>query len=174
MLCGWAWVAQDNELSLTQKVTELKQFDLNSPNLPLDELGAHLRRNVSDVQGLDWTRFEDLTNDVFKANGFQTIQTARTKDGGADILLLASADDCIAGIVECKQYDRGRPIGVSTVRSLVGAAVYWDVREAYLVTSSSFTSYSKKSVEEFKERGYHLNLVDATEFLKRPNLAGPL
>src|SRR5450755_2109674 len=39
MLCGWAWVAQDNELSLTQKVTELKQFDLNSPNLPLDELG---------------------------------------------------------------------------------------------------------------------------------------
>lgn len=166
MLCGWSWSIRDHKhFGGEHRVKRLKKFGINSLKVGLHELGTHLKIHADQLQLLDWKRFEDLTNAVFREHGFETIQTARAKDGGADILLIGAGGQ-VSGIVECKRRKRDNAIGISTVRSLMGAAILWETREAFLVTSGTFTSYSRRSVLDYREKGYALNLVDATEFLR--------
>ncbi|MEE9340017.1 MAG: restriction endonuclease [Methylococcaceae bacterium] len=165
LLCGWSWRQRSyKDLTPRTKVYQLKEFEISSLNVSLAEVGTYIKNKFADPSSLSWERFEDLTNDVLKQHGFQTIQTARTHDEGADILLIGSSDK-VEGIIECKKYAANRPIGVSIIRELVGSSILWETKKAYLVTSSVFTSFSKKAVKKFSARGYELNLVDATEFL---------
>ena len=166
MLCGWYWYcSSDDKCFEGIRHSSLAGFDINSPDLGLDELGTYLKHRFADPTALSWERFEDLANDVFKARGYRTVQTARTKDGGADVLLLGAGDK-VSAIVECKKYSKENTIGVALVRTLVGSAVYWDVKEAYLVTTTMFSSVARNYVTDFRTRGYAVNLIDCTEFLK--------
>ena len=167
-LCGWyshvgfedEWGDYDCALAI------LKEYDVNSPELPLRELGAHLKRRSSDIYALDWLRFERLVADVFKEHGFLAVPTPPIKDKGADIVLLSHDKTGVQAIIECKKFSRHRRVGVSLVRQLVGAAVDWETEKAYLVTSSGFSSFARQLVVDYRMRGYEVDLVDATAFLK--------
>lgn len=162
LLCGWyLYVEPDG----TEESAVLRIFDINSPNLPLDELGAHLRRSFADLYNITWRRFEALVADVFKANGYRVILTRQARDGGADIIVLRSESAHQEAIIECKKYAKRRRVGIQVVRAVVGAAVSWDVRRAVIVTSSAFSRDARLSTTEFQRRGFALDLVDAAELL---------
>lgn len=167
-LCGWRlWTySGDRGIPESQQVCKiLKQFNINSDGVGIDELGAHLKSHFSDIYALEWRRFEELAEDVFKNQGFETVLTCPSNDGGADVLLLERRSDRIQAIVECKKYSASRKVGVSLVRNLVGAAVEWDTRQAFLVTTSDFTRGAKLAAKSFRNKGYAISLVGSTELL---------
>lgn len=144
----------------------LKQFDINSSEIALAELGTYLKHKISNVHNLSWRRFEELVEDVFRAYGFRTSLTQQTRDGGADILIMHNERDSIEAIIECKKYANSRKIGIGIVRALVGAAVDWDVRRAYLVTTTDFSVDAMKKAMDYKKRGYDIDLVAMSDLLK--------
>ena len=94
-LCGWylynwadhqRWSA-DNTIVYRSQLAVLKQFEIDSYEVTLRELGTYLRHNFSDVYALDWRRFESLVANVFKEHGFDAVLTQQTRDGGADVLV---------------------------------------------------------------------------------------
>lgn len=92
--------------------------------------------------------------------------TQCTRDGGADILLLNDETNGVQAIIECKKYARNRTLGVIAVRTLIGAAVDWDVRRAYLVTTSDFSSVARFKAIDYKKRGYEIDLIAASDILR--------
>ena len=167
-LCGWAdlFVHENEEFGLWEStVSVLREFDINSPQVAFRELGSHLRTRSGDLYDLHWRRFEELVGDVFREHGFRVVLTAPTKDGGADLLLLAQ-DGGLFAIVECKKYAEHRRIGVDLVRTLVGAAVDWQVRDAYLVTSSEPALDAVAKAQDFARSGYRVTLIGASTFLE--------
>ncbi len=140
----------------------LKNFqDLNSVELSVEVVGSFLRRSYSDIYSLDWRRFEEIVDGIFRQQGFETVLTQRTKDGGADVLLLSNGS--IQAIVECKKYGASRTVGIAAVRSLLGACVDWGVRRAYLVTTSRISKAAQIKATELRKQGYDIDLVAATE-----------
>ncbi len=169
-LCGWQHVEDwGQEVIFTSGETRaqyraLEEFDVNSPHLALAELGTHLKRNVSDIYALGWRRFEEIVNDVLSRNGFQTVLTQPTRDNAADILIL-SKDSKVDAIVECKKINRGRKLNVNVVRTLIGAAVDWDVRKVWLVTTGGLTRPATQRVDIYRKRGFEFEIVKAQELL---------
>jgi hypothetical protein len=92
-------------------------------------------------------------------NSMRTILTPQTHDGGADIFILQDDSNTKSAIVECKRNAPDRKIGVDLVRYIVGVAVRWDVRKAYIITSSSFSSGAFSSAVDYRSRGYEVDLV---------------
>lgn len=90
--------------------------------------------------------------------------TQPTADGGADIVLLSNGNT--HAIVECKKYAESRTVGVELVRSLVGACVDWNVRRAYLVTTTGISATARAKASDYRRLGYDIDLVAATELAK--------
>ena len=172
MLCGYSFEQLDfGDISSTLTYKTLKSFGVSSPEVTLQELSSHLKRQYSDIYALSWEKFEDLVEHVFRQSGFRTVQTVRRKDKGADILFLGKGDR-VEAIVECKKYARTRTVGVALVRQLLGAAVMWDVRKAILVTTAGFTSCAVQDATDAEARGYECELVRATELLQLLDVRG--
>ena len=147
----------------------LREFDIDSPSIAISELGTHLKKNFSDVYGLDPWRFEEVMNDVFRAHGYKTILTQRRKDDGADIILIGGNNDRM-GIVECKRYSKSRKIGVELIRQLMGTIIQWEVRRAYFVTTSDFTAGAREVARKYTKQGYEFDLKAASDILKMLNV----
>jgi restriction system protein len=141
----------------------LKEFDLSSDELQLEELASHLARNYSDIYSLNPRRFEKLVTNIFSSNGYETLLTRSTRDDGVDIFLLKNGGRY--GLVECKRYDSSRKIGVKHLRELVGACVYWDVKRAVLVTTSDYTVPAHQRRAHYLNRGYDIDLIMASDLL---------
>lgn len=175
-LCGWSidYVVEGSytnpwEPIITYHIksaTILREFAINSADLGFAELGSFLKTHPSAVHTLHWRRFEELVADVYRQLGFRVVLTQASQDGGADILVLHHDGREISTIIECKKYSRGRRIGVSLVRTLVGAAVMWDVKRAVLVTTSDFTSGARISVHNYRSRGFEVDLIAASELVR--------
>ena len=145
----------------------LREFSLDDHGVLLTELGSHIKRSFSDIYSISWERFEDLVADVYRRNhGGQVVQTARSHDGGADILLLSLDGLFIDAVVECKHYAKSRKVGVELVRQMVGVCVDWEVLRALIVTSSAFTSNATDLATRFKTFGFNIDLVGASELLR--------
>ena len=146
------------------EVARLKELELSSSEIGLDELGTHLRRNIRDIYGLAPRRFEELVEDVFINLGYGTRLSRQTRDGGFDILL----EDCAGGqiLVECKRYARHRKIRVSAVRELLGVQLRKGVRFGKLIATTVFTEPAREEAVEVREgeSGFQLDLVDIEEF----------
>jgi hypothetical protein len=172
-LCGWIHMSYDFDEpgsmshGLRYFASTMRCVSLSDNALALDELGTHLRRCFSDVFALSWERFEDLAADVFRRiQEYEVIQTVRSGDGGADLLILSGDGRTVSSIVECKKYAPERRIGVAYVRQLVGACVDWDTRRATLLTTSTFTEGAHALQRRYASRGFELSLADGTELLK--------
>jgi len=158
-LCGWClhennWVDWEFDKA---EAAFLVECHVDDSAIGLSELGSHLRRRKDDVYALSPRRFEMLVADVFRALGFRTVLTASTRDGGVDVFLLHHETAERIAIVECKRYAADRKVGIQTIRYLVGAAIEWGVRSAYLVTSSSFAGGVRSRLPAF--RGVSVELI---------------
>lgn len=168
--CGWMyhWFFETDGYNFTPAsyviASELRELELNSTELRVAELATHLRRRREHLYDLSPRRFEELVTGLLRDLGFTAIHTGRSGDGGADIVLFSEWRKF--GIVECKRYARERRVGVEVLRSLVGAAVDWEVRRVYIATTSSFTRGLVTKVDRYRAKGYVVELIDASTLLR--------
>lgn len=178
-LCGWLYRLESHlGTTLTDLETNyvLQHFSLDSESVALHELGTALRHDRAGVYQISPRRFEMLVEDIFARLGFKTLLTPSTRDGGADILILHNTSQRLIAIVECKHFRNHRVVGAGIVRCLVGAAIAFDVRKAYLVTSSDFTPPARHTAESMRVHGYEIDLValaDLAQLLGVYNTALP-
>lgn len=169
-LCGWILVVWESGLfgvfGCGCYGSALREFNINDREVSLAELGTHLKGAFSDIYTLSWERFEDLVADVFKRNhGGQVIQTLRSADGGADVILLSHDGTSIDTVVECKRFAQHRKVGVDLIRQMVGVCVDWQTAHAIIVTSSGFTSNAVDLTARFRSHGFTIDLIGANELL---------
>jgi restriction system protein len=123
-----------------------------------DVLIDQLRRKPDDLFKITPRQFEEVVAELLLGMGMEVELTPETRDGGKDILAyMQTPIGRILTLVEAKQYDRNRPVGVSLVRSLFGTLVDHQATSAMLVTTSRFA----KPAQQFQERHkYQLELKD--------------
>ena len=99
---------------------------------------------LDDVSRRD---FERLIAELFARMGFEIELSRQSKDDGIDFLAIRPERVApIILIVQCKHPDSNKPssrrrrIGVELMRELYGTAVWNDVRNCIMVTSSKFTA----------------------------------
>jgi hypothetical protein len=130
----------------------------------------HLRKQPTDVFRISPYRFEDLVAELLEGMGYSvtmasTLNESASGDLGRDILAWGE-DDCgsYLMVVDTKNYRKDRPVGVRTVRGLLGAVEDEMVRRrirdrsrvrGMLVTSSRF---SAEALEFQRRHMYRLTL----------------
>jgi len=112
-----------------------------------------------DLLRMDPGEFEDLVADLFRAMGLQTQTTARTGDGGVDVI--AVDPDPIRGgrmVIQVKRYDSTIP--PSVVRDLYGTVLHEGAIKGILVTTAGFGPSSYQF-----SQGKPLTLINGPELL---------
>ena len=104
------------------------------------------------------TDFEKLCALLFQKMGYRTQVTAKSNDGGYDIILRSGQSKAI---VECKCYSLGNKIGRPAIQKLVGANNIAMADGMVFITTSEFSSYA---VSYAKEVG--VELIDGHKLLR--------
>lgn len=91
------------------------------------------------LRELEWKRFEVLCGTYYEKRGFRVETIARGADGGIDAKLYYGQIKEPVGLVQCKAWS-SRPVGVKTVRELLGVMVHNKVAKGILHASGSFSS----------------------------------
>ena len=114
-----------------------------------------------------WAAMEDATAAILRSFGFDVRVTARTKDGGVDIILDRLSDGPI--FVQVK-HSRNK-VDVRVFRELVGTMVLGGVHKRLLVTSPTFTEGAHALKDTADLRGLPVELVDGERFLSALKLS---
>ena len=97
---------------------------------------------------LDPRQFEELVAELWRSLGYETELTARTKDGGRDIVAVRRFEANVRFLIECKRYDPSHKVGVELVRALYGVRMHERATKGILATTSSFTRGAKEFFAE--------------------------
>lgn len=112
------------------------------------------------------TDFEKLCALLFQRMGYRTLVTAKSNDGGYDIILWKGQSKAI---VECKCYSMGNKIGRPAIQKLVGANNTALADGMVFITTSEFSSYAvsyaKEADVELVDGHRLLNLLNEYVFL---------
>ena len=117
-----------------------------------------LKKKPLDLFKITPRQFEEVIADLLEGMGMEVELTPATRDGGKDILAYMDTPlGKLLTLVETKQFNKNRPVGVSLVRTLFGTLVDHKATNGMLVTTSRFA----KPAQEFQERHkYQLELKD--------------
>lgn len=120
--------------------------------------------NCNEIQGIinefsnEPTKFEDFCADLYKKMGYKTKVTAKTGDGGYDIVMNYNNKKYI---VECKCYDQKHSIGRPMIQKLVGANQEAKADNMIFITKSNF---SKDAIVFAKTT--NVELIDGDKLLE--------
>jgi len=107
---------------------------------PIDHVVLESAKDPSLIRTLSPVDFEQFLARVFSGFGFNVEVTARSHDGGVDILCMTSAHGIPLKVaVQAKRYAATRPVSVSLVRSFVGANALIKANKLVYVTTSRYT-----------------------------------
>ncbi len=126
-----------------------------------DVLIERLKREPDGLFKISPRQFEEVIADLLTDMGMEVELTPATRDGGKDILAYMKTDiGKFLCLVEAKQHNKSRPVGVSLVRSLYGTLVDHQATSGMLVTTSRFA----KPAQDFQQRHkYQLSLKDYSD-----------
>jgi restriction system protein len=148
---------------LKDQTSQKKIIELVAPQIITanDSLIFTLKKRPGDLYRITPRQFEEVIADLLTDMGMDVELTPATRDGGKDILAFMKTDiGKFLCLVEAKQYNKHRPVGVSLVRSLFGTVVDHQATSGMLVTTSRFA----KPAKEFQERHkYQLSLKDYSD-----------
>ncbi|MDB8545800.1 restriction endonuclease [Turicibacter sanguinis] len=120
-------------------------------------------KRKKDIKSLDQLikmnpyQFESYIGDYFRDQGYTVHQTAKSNDGGKDLILHKGGKTYY---VECKKYARSNSIGRPLIQKLVGAA-HPTGAKAIFVTTSKFTN---GAVAEAKRS--NVQLIDGNRLMR--------
>ncbi|WP_260292302.1 restriction endonuclease [Sedimenticola hydrogenitrophicus] len=178
-LCGWWFVSRDTWDSscgsvpdralrtITATGAALRTFSAGPDDSQLalleSEIESHLLGHGTSGA---WAALEDVTKGVFREFGYDSRVTARSKDGGIDVIV----DHEEFGDVYAQVKHTKNKVGVRVLRELIGTMAINGATNSLLVTSSSFTRGVKKEQVLAAQRGFAVELVDGSRLLASLNL----
>lgn len=116
--------------------------------------------DLSLIRALEWKRFEELCEGLWRARGYVARQTGPGPDGGIDVLVEdPDAPDRLLAVIQCKSW-RNQQVGVESVRALWGARDHFSASRAAFYSVSGFT----KDAMDFSQ-GKALELVSGEQLL---------
>jgi hypothetical protein len=119
----WQWI---------QQLASQRLFDVHT------EVFEYFAQHPDHLKKLEWRRYEELLDSIFRNQGFHTELGPGTNDGGVDIRLYQSqAIPQLVTVVQAKRYTK-RPIGLDAVAALFGIAVQQKASRGILATTSRF------------------------------------
>ena len=131
----------------------------------IEEMTVWCSINPSNLHKLSSRQFEEFVASLFKNHGFDVELTARTRDGGYDIVLVDhSSLESGPILVECKHFAPERPVGVGMVRALYGVKVLNSASKAILATSSYVSKDAKR--EFSRVIPWELELMESNKILE--------
>lgn len=104
---------------------------------PKQRMSSEFWSNLSELE------FEVQCAELFKGLGFNAETTARTNDGGIDVLL---ARDGKRGAAQCKAWDK--PCGVRELREFYGVVCAGKFEFGYFISKSGFTEKAEALLQE--------------------------
>jgi restriction system protein len=123
-----------------------------------DVLIEKLKGCPTDLFKITPRQFEEVIADLLSGMGMEVELTPATRDGGKDILAYMDTPvGKLLSLVETKQHNKNRPVGVSLVRSLYETVVDHQASSGMLVTTSRFAKPAKQFQEKHR---YQLELKD--------------
>ena len=124
---------------------------------PIEQIIVECTKDPSAIFKLTGRQFEKFLAKIFEEFGFEVQLTAKTKDGGADILCMTKPLDIPLKIaVEAKRYKPTNIISVGLVRAFIGAKDSLGANKLVFVTTSRF---SKKAIE-LANSPFHINELE--------------
>ena len=171
--CGW-WkygvgtsMGGKSPAFIETESASLKKLDLTDLSIPLADVRAYLTARYHRRFELHPRVFEEVVAAVFRDHGYNSRATAYSGDGGIDVVLENGAGGTIG--VQVKRY-RGR-VGVEQIRELTGALVIEGHTRGIFVTTSGFQSGAGITARKSGDRGYPIELLDASGFLEALKIA---
>jgi len=114
--------------------------------------------NPDQLHKIDRRDFEHLVANIFREFGYETEVTARTRDGGRDIIAIRRAEVDVKYLIECKRPDPGGYVSVNAVRELLGVKQDERATKGILATTARLSHDAKLFVErnwwELESREY--------------------
>ncbi len=100
----------------------------------------------SYVLNLSPYEYEEYIAEELRREGYTEVNTTpKSGDFGADIL---ARDGDRTVCVQCKRYAPGHPVGVKAVQEIYSAKDYYGCNDAYLYTTSDFTTAAMEMANE--------------------------
>ena len=145
-------------------VYSMDEFDPYDAILNYDRI-QQLIFNIADDRQLIYEvssrEFEEIIERLFQDEGFETVLTQSTRDGGRDIIATKyEMGKPIVFYIECKKYGQRNSAGVSIVRELYGVQSSDRINKSILVTTGRVTSDARKFVSE---QNTLMSVIDADE-----------
>lgn len=109
---------------------ELEEFEKNLGK-PEENTGENFQMDHLDLNGYE---FEDLIANYFRISGYEVIQTPKSGDQGADLII---SDGSMKTVVQVKKYSGG--VSNSAVQQVVAAKSLYEADEAMVITNSFYT-----------------------------------
>ena len=111
-----------------------------------DEMIQYFRKHPEEMYSMAPRKFEELVASIFKNYGFKVELTPATRDGGVDIIAVENSKLTGENIhfIECKRYGPDKYVGIGIVQRLLGVVTQRQATKGVIVTTSFFTSESKK------------------------------
>lgn len=127
----------------------------------VERLIMDIDRNPELIYNISSREFEEIIERIFQDEGFETVLTQATRDGGRDII----ATKCemgkpIVSYIECKRYGRKNSVGVNIVRSLYGVQSSDRANKSILVTTGHVTRDARRFIED---QNVMMSVIDADE-----------
>lgn len=178
-ICGWwLWYEKTDMMRpvlswnfcyhhIEGAIGSLKEFDVSDQSVPIEAIRSYLAAKYDARFQVDPWRFEEVVASVYRDVGYQARVTARSGDGGIDVILDGPDNEVIG--VQVKRYkDR---IGVEQIRSFSGALFLEGMARGVFVTTSDFAQGAEKVAALSNARGIPIELVDSSRFFDVLGLA---
>lgn len=145
----------------------LRQFDINSNQIPLEILSNHLKKKSDDIYNIHHKKMEELVGSVLSEHyDCEAHVIGRSNDGGIDLILIES-DDPIAVQVKRRML-KGKVEPVSQIRELIGATLLAGYHQcAYVTTADHFSKSAVDTTEIALQKGLvqRFDLIDFDKFV---------
>lgn len=98
---------------------------------------ADLAAEPERLRSLDWRIFEELVAELFRGFGYEVELTAKTRDGGKDVVAIRKAETEDRYIIQCKRVVG--TVGVSAVRELMAVREDERATKGIIATTARFS-----------------------------------
>ena len=132
--------------SITRRIARFDIDRLNRSGAIIDVTSAidrklvqHFADHPAELKTVDRRRFEELVAELFAGFGYAVELTARTRDGGRDVIAVGGSEVTAKYLIECKRPDPGHKLGIRSVRELFGVKEDERATKAILATTAYFS-----------------------------------
>jgi restriction system protein len=181
--CGW-WrlrhvvVGGQDNCSISLAIGEACHYDVDSLEVPIQDLRRHLKTHNVDLANVNPTVFEKLMGDCVRSafGPCEVVHVGGTGDGGVDLNLIQN--DKTTFLVQVKRRSNlSKHEGVQVVRELNGVLFREGAAKGMIITTASgFTkaAFQETMIKTPTKSRYEMLLLAFNDIIEMLNLPSPV